>query len=83
MRILCKINQDDLLRLRPLKGRKPPENGHGTGSKSRFFVILTPLRNFLVYQHNIPKFAYELCGYFCNKNQDDRFRLRSAIDQKL
>ena len=25
------------------------EIGHGTGPKLRFFLILTPLRNFLVY----------------------------------
>ena len=58
MRILCKKNQDDLLRLRPVRGRKPPKNGHVTRPKLRFFELLTPLRHFLVYQYDLIKDAY-------------------------
>ena len=43
------------------------EIGHGTGPKLRFFWILTPLRNFLVYTHDISKVAYKWSGHFATK----------------
>ena len=36
-------------------------------AKITVFRALTPLRHFLVYQHDISKFAYKLCGYYAKK----------------
>ena len=52
--------------------------------KLRFFELLTPLRHFLVYQHDISKFAYKLCGYYAKKSGPSveaatRIRPKTAI----